>query len=863
MSDSVGKVSLDLELESDLNQQFNSVAKQTGGKFAQAIRQSFKGILNGFKGAAKADIKPPDVDTDAVKAQINSLNEVLDNTNAKIEIQQRKLAELRQSYESAFSEDRKNKLMEKIVNTEGALIRLTQTSDKTAQKIWKLEDSLRHNADEANKAKKSWAALLAGLFGFGVGANKANKALSQNSKNLKNTTNEAKKTDAAVKKAGSSANVMGNQFTAAFSRIAKQVFVFAMMYKAIRGFQNYLGGSLRTNEQFVKSLNAIKTNLAVAFAPIYQAILPAINALMSAIAKITAYIAAFISALFGKTYKQSYDAAKGIETARKSMEGYGKASKKAAKDAQGALMGFDEVNTLDLSAKEDTDSGGGGGFEMQVPEMDIDAIQAQMDDLAHGVQQTFDNIAASVKNTMGSAWEAVKTGWSVAVNTFGPSFQKAWGHIAPEIEKWKGSFKKMFDDIKTLGEPIANWVQTGLVPVWQKGIEQAGKVWAGLSDSVRSVVDSLWSAVFPIIDKFVKEGLPRITEFISGAQDGFMSLFDIAKKVFDDIWRDAIDPAMKLVSKIIQDSLDIVFKWWDEWGSKLNKSLTDALAKVKEIWTNLWESFLKPFITDALNTLSQLWDKHLKGLIKEILDFVAKLTKAASDIFSKFIAPIVNWLIKTFGPTFSDIFGTVVRIVGTAVGAISDVVKGIIKALGGVIDFIAGVFTGDWKRAWEGIKTFFSGIWDAIVGLLKGAVNIIIEAFNFLIRQLNKIKVDIPDWVPGMGGKSFGINIPQLPKLAKGGLVHGPTLAMVGDNRGASVDPEVVSPLSKLQEMLGQSNQGIIEVLLLILSAVQQNNNQDSGTTELQIDGTTIARLLLPHLNQEQQRIGGSTIQMV
>ena len=89
-----------------------------------------------------------------------------------------------------------------------------------------------------------------------------------------------------------------------------------------------LFASLNTNAQFVNSLNQIKTNLMVAFMPIYQAILPAINTLMSALATVTQYIASFISALFGKTYKQSFQATQGLINAKDAMGAYGKATDK-------------------------------------------------------------------------------------------------------------------------------------------------------------------------------------------------------------------------------------------------------------------------------------------------------------------------------------------------------------------------------------------------------------------------------------------------------------------------------------------------------------------------------------------------------
>ncbi|WP_019636121.1 phage tail protein [Paenibacillus fonticola] len=784
-------------------------------------------------------VKTPKMDVEAAKAEMEKLTAILDNVNAKIEIQERKLGELRQAYAEAFNEGKKNKLQEKIVNTEATLLRLTQTSDRTAKKIWELEDSIKNAGEAADNAEKP-------VQNLGQKIVNTNKPLKQVKGNLDKAAKAAAGADKSFSSAGRGAGVMGNSFTRALSRILKQVFVFAVLYKAIRGFQDYMGGALKTNAQFAASLNAIQTNLRVAFQPIYEAILPAINALMAGLAKITAYIATFISALFGKTYQQSYQAAKGIETARKAMEGYGKKAKKAGKDAKGALAGFDDLNTLDFSKNDaDADAGGGGGgaggFEMQQPDMDITGIQAKMDALATSVKAAFDG-----------AWEGVKTGWDWVVSTFGPSFQTAWGSIAPVLVSWKDQFSQMFTDIISLGEPLKNWIHTGLIPFWQSGIELVGHVLGGLLDSILGIVKSIWDAVYPIIDKFITDGLPRLTEFLIGVQAIFKSLFDLVKAIFDDIWQGVVDPVMKLISKIIQDALDIVFKWWDDWGKKIVDGLKLALDKLKELWTNLWEKFLKPITQSALKFLTELWDKHLKGLVTEVLNFIGKLASAALDILNKFVMPIVNWLVKTLGPIFAEIFDGILKVIGAALGGIIDAVKGIIKALGGIIDFIAGVFTGDWNRAWEGIKTFFSGIFDAVVGIFKGAINLIVEALNWMIRQVNKVKIDVPEWVPGIGGKTLGFTIPEIPKLAKGGLAYGPTLAMVGDNKGAAADPEVISPLSTLQDMLGASNQAVVDVLVMILDALRSGDKE----TVIKIGETEFGRLAARAIGHAERQAG-------
>ena len=104
---------------------------------------------------------------------------------------------------------------------------------------------------------------------------------------------------------------------------------------------------------------------------------------------------------------------------------------------------------------------------------------------------------------------------------------------------------------------------------------------------------------------------------------------------------------------------------------------------------------------------------------------------------------------------------------------------------GGLVDFIVGVLTGNWRKAWQGIVDIFRGIFNGLESIAKKPLNYIIKAVNSMIKGLNKIK--LPDWVPGLGGK--GINIPEIPMLAKGGIVDSPTIAMVGEAGREAVMP--------------------------------------------------------------------------
>lgn len=139
-------------------------------------------------------------------------------------------------------------------------------------------------------------------------------------------------------------------------------------------------------------------------------------------------------------------------------------------------------------------------------------------------------------------------------------------------------------------------------------------------------------------------------------------------------------------------------------------------------------------------------------------------------------------------------------------GSIKTTIDGIKTTFQGLISFISGVFSGDWTKAWEGAKTSFSGCFQALPEFAKGPLNLVISLANKAIAGLNSLgSFTVPDWVPGVGGKSMGINIPQIPMLASGGIATGPSLAMVGEGR----EPEAILPLSRLGGMMGAGGPSI------------------------------------------------------
>ena len=202
--------------------------------------------------------------------------------------------------------------------------------------------------------------------------------------------------------------------------------------------------------------------------------------------------------------------------------------------------------------------------------------------------------------------------------------------------------------------------------------------------------------------------------------------------------------------------------------------------------------------------LYQNWDA-VKGKILEAWDAIT----------AKF-AEFAEWLGSVFATDWSTQFGALGNIFNAFLQNISNIWAAIKLIFGGIIDFIKAVFTGDWQGAWEAVVNIFKGIFELLVSYAKaplnaiiGMLNAAIDGINTLISGLNRVKFDIPDWVPKLGGKSFGINIPaigKIPLLAKGGVLSRGS-AIVGE-AGAELlsmvgGKAMVTPLTSAQKQAG------------------------------------------------------------
>lgn len=233
-----------------------------------------------------------------------------------------------------------------------------------------------------------------------------------------------------------------------------------------------------------------------------------------------------------------------------------------------------------------------------------------------------------------------------------------------------------------------------------------------------------------------------------------------------------------------------------------------------------------------------------------------------------------NWLQNIFNMDFSDSFGFIGDIMNAYLQNVSNIFGDVKQIFGGLIDFIAGVFSGDWSRAWNGIVDAFGGIFSLIADIAKGPINMVIglingmldgleSGINWIVRKINGLSFDVPDWVPVIGGDHFGFDLPEvgfgsIPYLAEGGYVkpNTPQLAMIGDNKHQG---EVVAPEDKLLEMaqkaadMASSAELLAEAISILKQILRILETLD---LDIQLDGKSLKKYVVDKINEHTKATG-------
>jgi phage-related protein len=316
----------------------------------------------------------------------------------------------------------------------------------------------------------------------------------------------------------------------------------------------------------------------------------------------------------------------------------------------------------------------------------------------------------------------------------------------------------------------------------------------------------------------------------------------------------------KNLKKAFKATTSYFSKYIKESGGNVVSGLFNGIKDaIKNVGSWIKEHIFTPFIngfkkTFKINSPSKIMSEQggfimsgllegIKGGISTVVEKFKEVLKKVKDVFTN----IPTW----FKEKFADVWKKVKSAfsIESIKSHFTSAKNKVVSAFTGIGGKIKEKFTAAWKKIKEvfskkTVKEHFSGIKDKIVDVfesletaIKKPINAVIDVVNSLISGINSISIDIPSAVAEiLGFDSFGFNIPEIPKLAKGGLATAPTLAMVGDNANASSDPEAILPISKLQEMLdGGSFSEAVRILSEILDTLKSLDLTVLATVDKQV----------------------------
>lgn len=625
---------------------------------------------------------------------------------------------------------------------------------------------------------------------------------------------------------------------------------------------------------------AWKQLIAVIGQPVLKLAIPVVQSMTTALQRMTEVANAAWQALkklFG------WEDADAIKSATKAQEQLTTAVEETSDAQKGALAGFDEIQTLSDKTAETATASAGADTPVEdlanIADKDGGKIPLEFDtsgieDAVKAIQTVVGRIKAilsslarwaetTIKPQFGKLFDAIAPALPTIQTKVQEAFSGLSGIASQAFSGVKANIETMFSDVGTLAAPLGEYFTTQLPDFISAGITSIGTILLGLLDTFNMIFADILEAAQPFAEGFTSTILPVLTEFGTQALETVTQVFEDVKEIFDSVWEEGIAPFFKRLIKYWNDAWESVKAAWKEHGAPIFEGIREAFKNLTERIKNLWEGLLKPVWQNFMDTLDWLWEQHIKPVWDKILEFVAVLIENATKIYNQVISPIIKWLQETLYPIIVNVINTIWNVVSEVIGFIVDIIGTIIDACKGVADFLTGVFTHDWQQAFDGLQEISDSFVNAGIALFEGAVNIIIDlingminavviGINTVIKALNSISFDVPDWVPLLGGKHFGINLspltaPQIPKLSIPRLATG----------------AVIPPNREFLAVLGDQSQGTnIEAPLETIKQAFREALAESGgsgkqmNVVLQVGRRELARTVVELSREEQQRVG-------
>ncbi|RNB72178.1 phage tail tape measure protein [Brevibacillus panacihumi] len=516
-------------------------------------------------------------------------------------------------------------------------------------------------------------------------------------------------------------------------------------------------------------------------------------------------------ATLGFTANQMFDTfSAGLESGAFNLDKVGDAVKEFGIRVKDDSKGTNEAfSALGLNANEmaQTFARGGPAAQKAFTQV-VDAISKVQDPVQKnviGVQlfgTMFEDLEKDVIAAMGSArsqFDMTKSTMDEITNIKYDTASKALQGIGRQI--MTGFIMPIGDKALPVLQVFSDWLGDSLPKITG--------FFSGIGSTVGPVVSEVYENIVWLFENGFDGEMKGVTinyakmfgmtdadaaELAEGVGNVFASLTDI-KDDFISGWKTVMPSVQHVLGSVQKIGLQMVpifqrvgVGFW-EVSTRIIKGLMPVGSFIQ---AKLWPVVSKVFGFLA-NDVAPAVSRAISSMVPTIVSVAGKIGDTISAMFNV-VKPVIDGIVSTFHFAFPFIKAVVI----SAIDSVSGVFNGLMTTLGGVLDFITGVFTGDWEKAWTGVKDVFGGVFSSLGALLKAPINAVISLINQAFQSIGSISVDIPDWVPGMGGEKLSFSFPEIPMLAEGGVAVGPTLAMIGEG----AESEAILPLSKLESLL-------------------------------------------------------------
>lgn len=552
-------------------------------------------------------------------------------------------------------------------------------------------------------------------------------------------------------------------------------------------------------------LNTAFTNLKTAVGnviqPIAKLFIPIITTAVNTVTRLFTALSGLLS-LFGLKADSVETVSNGLGnlanqagTASDAISGVGDSAKKAGKDAKKAsnnLAAFDNLNVLQKDTDTSSGSSGGSGVSSAGIKDTLDVSSTITEDTS-----AFDDLIGRVKELA----SIFKEGFDIS---FGDTnFDGIIGHL----NGIKDTIINIWTDPKVVNS-ASNWVNTVCYSLGQ-AIGAVARIGTNIVEGLVGSIDmylsqnkerikthicnmfdissadlaltgNLWQALGEISDVFKSNTAKQIgANIIAIFANPFMSIQELCGKFVLDLKAILFQPIIDNADKI-KTTIENTMKPIESFTS----TLANAMTYVGDKWNEVYDQHIHPLMEalktgisdtfgkflDAYNTyvapmlerlatkFNELWNTHLKPFVDNVAGLIGSIADAVTALWNNILKPVIDWIIQNILPVLVPIFESLWNTICNVFGAITDTIGGIIQTFKGLIDFIVGIFTGDWNKAWEGIKTFFTGIWNAIKGVvstvwnaIKGIIETVINTIKGIITTVfNAIKTVISNIFNGI-----------------------------------------------------------------------------------------------------------------